>query len=291
MGTEKRARTSRNWLNISWILCLMVCILLTGCAQTPEVKPLPKKMPHTTSKTELLATSLPTIGLERVKAAKIPIFMYHAVSEKVYDARYSDNFYKPSRMEEDIKYLKDNHYDAIFVSDFGNIGSYQKPIALTFDDGYKNFYNTVFPLLKKYKIKATLYAIVGKTGEYGRCGWDDLREMEASGFVSVESHSMNHLDMSTLSNTVAEAELTQSKRFLQEILNKKVTSFCYPVGGYNSMTPELAAKYYEFALDKNGGVYDMLEHDRYLIPRVRMSRDYKLSFFIDTCKESGVVLK
>jgi len=291
MGASTKARPIRRGRIRLWILCLVVCVLVTGCASTPDGKTLPQTTRHPTSKTELLATSLPTIGLERVKSAKIPIFMYHAVSEKVYDARYADNFYKPSRMEEDIKYLKDNHYDAIFVSDFGNIGSYQKPIALTFDDGYKNFYKTVFPLLKKYKMKATLYVIVGKTGEYGRCSWDDLREMEASGLVSVESHSMNHLDMSTLPNAVAEAELTQSKRFLQEILNKKVTSFCYPVGGYNSMTPELAAKYYEFALDKNGGVYDMLEHDRYLIPRVRMSRDYSISFFIKTCQESGVVLK
>ena len=272
---------------LAWSLCLAVFVLFSGCAQTPVVKPLPQRTPEA----EILATSLPTIGLEKVKSAKIPIFMYHAVSEKVFDTRYPDNFYKPSRMEEDIKYLRDNKFDAIFVSDFVNIGSYKKPVALTFDDGYKNFYNTAFPLLKKYNIKATLYVIVGKTGEYGRCSWDDLIEMEASGLVSVESHSMNHMDMSTLSNTVAEAELTQSKRFLQVILNKKVTSFCYPVGGYNSMTPELAAKYYDFALDKFGGVYDMLENDRYLVPRVRMNRDYKLSFFIETSKESEVVLK
>ncbi len=274
-------------MRVAWSMCLVICVLVTGCAQTPVVKPLPQRTPEA----EILATSLPTIGLEKVKSAKIPIFMYHAVSEKVFDTRYPDNFYKPSRMEEDIRYLSENKFDAIFVSDFANIGSYKKPIALTFDDGYKNFYKTAFPLLKKYNIKATLYVIVGKTGEYGRCSWNDLIEMEASGLVSVESHSMNHMDMSTLSNTVAEAELTQSKRFLQVILNKKATSFCYPVGGYNSMTPELAAKYYDFALDKFGGVYDMLENDRYLVPRVRMNRDYKLSFFIETCKESEVVLK
>ena len=283
------------------VLMLIIIILLSifvGCASN-EVETIQKQplntvdpaVPSPSCDPNISEVFAPKINVDKVLSAKIPIFMYHSISEKIFDTRYPENFFRPKILELDIKFLRDKKYDAIFISDFDNIGAFKRPVALTFDDGYKNFYKVAYPLLKKYKIKATLYVITGKVGEKGRCTWADLIEMEASGFVSVESHSVNHLAMSSLSNAMTKAELSESKAQIEKRLNKKVVSFCYPAGEFNSMTVELAGSYYAFALDKHGGVYDILEHDRYIIPRIRMSRNYGLKFFEEECKYGEVVLK
>jgi peptidoglycan/xylan/chitin deacetylase (PgdA/CDA1 family) len=132
----------------------------------------------------------------------VPIVMYHEV--KPYKTR--KDVITPYEIESDLKYLKANHYTAITMTDlidYVNGGNElpEKPIILSFDDGYLNNYAYVFPLLKKYNIKIVL-SIIGKNTDdftripddnldYSHVTWDQINEMMTSGLVEIQNHTYN----------------------------------------------------------------------------------------------------
>lgn len=135
---------------------------------------------------------------------QVPIIMYHSVLK---DSKKSGKFViTPIAFEDDLKYIKENKFTPIFLSDLINYiykGTKlpEKPIILTFDDGYYNNYTYVYPLLKKYNMKAVI-SIVGtytdlytqnedKTTEYAHLNWDTINEMMDSGLVEFQNHSYN----------------------------------------------------------------------------------------------------
>ncbi len=114
-----------------------------------------------------------------------------------------------SHLEEQILWFKKNGYKIISVQNVldaaeGRRSLPDKSVLLTFDDGYKSFYTRVFPLLKKYRIPATVALVGGwmdgkvPSGEVekGFMNWEDIRELNASGLVEVASHSYDmHTDV------------------------------------------------------------------------------------------------
>lgn len=138
------------------------------------------------------------------KSVTLPIIMYHSVVD---NAEKRGKFViTPEELETDLKYLVENGYETVFMSE---VISYvesgtnlpEKPIVLTFDDGYYNNYCYLFPLLKKYNLKAVI-SIVGsftdlytqeadKNPEYAHLSWDNVNEMMDSGLVEFQNHSYN----------------------------------------------------------------------------------------------------
>ena len=87
----------------------------------------------------------------------VPIIMYHSI---LADTNKSGKFViTPKQFEEDLLFIKENGYEPIFMQDLINYvykgtSLPEKPIILTFDDGYYNNYLYILPLLKKYEMKA-----------------------------------------------------------------------------------------------------------------------------------------
>lgn len=137
----------------------------------------------------------------------LPIIMYHSIV----DDNSSVNGYTvtPEIVENDLKYLSENGYEAIFTEDlinYVNGGTLpEKPVIITADDGFYN--NTVYllPLLKKYDMKAVI-SIVGYYTEviaeadphiprYSYLTWDDISEINKSGYIEIGNHTYNmHFD-------------------------------------------------------------------------------------------------
>ncbi len=113
----------------------------------------------------------------------------------------------------------------------------EKPIVLTFDDGYVGHYTYVYPLLKKYGYPA-LFAIytakVGKRLGRSSLSWEQLKEMAADPLVTISSHSVNHKVMAGLSDAENQFELQESKRILEEHLGMPIRYFTYPEGKYDA---------------------------------------------------------
>lgn len=132
----------------------------------------------------------------------LPIIMYHEV--KTYKA--GKDVITPYEFESDLKYLKENNYTTITMTQlidyvYNNTDLPQNPIILSFDDGYLNNYKYVLPLLKKYDMKI-VFSIIGKNTDdftripdenldYSHVTWDQLKEMQSSGYVEIQNHTYN----------------------------------------------------------------------------------------------------
>lgn len=134
----------------------------------------------------------------------LPILMYHGILKN--PKKQKRFIVTESTFESDLKYLNDNGYNTIFMNDlvdyvYNDKKLPNKPIIITFDDGYYNNYLYAFPLLKKYKCKMVLspigicvdqYSENGdKNPNYAHVSWDDINEMIKSGYVEIQNHTYN----------------------------------------------------------------------------------------------------
>jgi len=152
-------------------------------------------------------------------------------------------------------------------------------LCITFDDAYYDFYHFVFPLLKKYNIKAVLAVPTGLIAEettatiaerlslghqeiyvdknyqkFGSfCTWSELKEMQESGLVVMASHSHKHKDLASEGIDLNE-EIVGSKKILEEKLNTTIDSFILPFGRYNYDSVTLLKQHYQYIFKVGQGV-------------------------------------
>lgn len=191
----------------------------------------------------------------------VPVIMYHSIlKDSSLQGRY---VVSPLQLENDLKYLSENGYTAITVADLlayvdEGIPLPEKPVMLTFDDGYYNNYLYAFPLMRKYGFKMVL-SVIGKFSDdfsntsdenayYSHCTWDQLREMELSGYVEVQNHSfdMHSTDKGrngTKKNSwesvenykeILSRDILKCQNYLVEQSGITPTAFTYPFGAISS---------------------------------------------------------
>jgi len=152
----------------------------------------------------------------------------------------------------------------------------QNGIILTFDDGFLDNYENVFPLLKKHSLKATFFVspkkiMRGIDGLYPYMNIQQLKEVYQSGLVEIGLHGYDHQDQTLFSITESQRMLKKSIDFFNEY-DIKVRSFAYPYGNVQVCYKELfedSLIQYSFCSDK--AYLDHIE-DRYKIPRIEISR-------------------
>lgn len=123
--------------------------------------------------------------------------------------------------------------DELYAGLNGEIELPPRPVLITFDDGYIDNYTNAFPILKKYGLHATIFIIPSFTGKYsGYMNWEQLKDMEANG-ITIESHTLTHPKLESLSDDEIRSELLNSKVMLEENLGHPVEFLAYPTGTYN----------------------------------------------------------
>ena len=181
----------------------------------------------------------------------IPALMYHNINAD-YDGKRASVEITPERFKEHMVTLKNEGYTAIFFDEYvsylnGKTSLPEKPILITFDDGYLNNYTLGFPILKETGMKATIFIITGRMGLQGdvtfpHFTWEQALEMEKSGFVDIQSHTQYHGYLTKMSDASAVLELRKSKYSIEKNLNKKVEFLAYPYGDCNEEIIEIAKK-------------------------------------------------
>ena len=127
-----------------------------------------------------------------------------------------------------------------------------KPIVLSFDDGLKEHYSVVYPILKEHHFVATFFIITGSVGHSAFMDWKQIRQMSADG-MDIEAHTLTHPDLAILPYQQAQDEIVGSKRILERHLNKSVTVLAYPYGCYNEDVVAITrAAGYEGAVSVSG---------------------------------------
>jgi len=231
--------------NIYLIFLFAILISFSGCfssknnvtQKTKLVTPPPvvEKIKPAEVVKALLKPDFDNNAVMMAPSKSVPVLMYHSISyEKDNPIRLPVKIF-----EQQLKYLKDNGYYTISLE---NLYEYfmtdtkipEKSVVLTFDDGYKDNYTAMFPVLKKYNFKATIFVITSSIDkDPNSMTSKQLLEMEKYG-VDIESHTVNHENLKDLSKEKQLATLIKSKKVLEKMLNKKVNFFAYPFGGYNA---------------------------------------------------------
>ncbi len=119
-------------------------------------------------------------------------------------------------------------------------------IALTFADGYEGFYQLGLPILRRRHIPATMFVHTSYVGDqHGRpkMSWDQLKELDREGLVSICSQTQTHPeDLRTLTAAQLESEMVGSKRILERRLGHVNRFLAYPNGKFDTRVARAAQK-------------------------------------------------
>jgi peptidoglycan/xylan/chitin deacetylase (PgdA/CDA1 family) len=161
-----------------------------------------------------------------------------------------------------------------------------RPVLLTFDDGYESLYTDVYPALKKYGYQATAFVISGyvqdrpnRTVKYPTLTTSEIRELQASGVIDIESHTVHHMDLSKVSSKTADDELHQSAVKLEKLVGHPIKYFCYPSGRRTHRVVSLVKKNGYLLATIQGGGYASLSNGPLTLHRIPIySNDTLVSF-------------
>jgi peptidoglycan/xylan/chitin deacetylase (PgdA/CDA1 family) len=176
---------------------------------------------------------------QRATLARVPVMMYHDIlpeKEVFFDVT-------PEEFERHLQLIQENGLTPISLDQLVHhlrtgLPLPEKPILLTFDDGYLGHYDYVYPLLKQYGYPGLFSIYTYKVGrDYGRPGvnWEQLQEMAADPLVTIAAHSVMHpADLRELPDAELQTEITQSRQILEQTLGIPIRYFTYPEGKYDA---------------------------------------------------------
>ncbi|MFP2769113.1 polysaccharide deacetylase family protein [Oceanisphaera sp. KMM 10153] len=218
---------------------------------------------------------------------EVPIIMYHRFIRSDGEKGVHGTYMHVNMLEKHFKLLKRLGFETLTFADLAEQGMAsrlapgKKYIIITVDDGYRDNYELLFPLLKKYGFKAVIYMVTGE--QFNR--WDvenpdhpekrvelmspdQIREMADSGLVEFGGHTLTHPHLNTLDKDSQRHEIAENKAQLEQLLGQKLVSFSYPFGSHNQDSKTLAQQLdYPFAVATDSGPLAMHE-DPYQIRRI-----------------------
>ncbi len=206
---------------------------------------------------------------DAVSAVRLPIIMYHAVLKD--PQRANEYTVSPAQVEKDMLYLKNQGYTAVLPGELvdyvnGKTELPDKPIMITFDDGYYSSLVYVLPILKRLDMKAVV-SVVGsytqKASElmdqnpaYAYLAWEDICALEESGRVEVASHTYalhttkngregvkrKHWESREAHETVLKSDIEVFETAMEQHCGVPITTFAYPFGSWDDDTEAVLRK-------------------------------------------------
>ncbi len=187
----------------------------------------------------------------------VPILMYHYVRDvnKSKDPVGYNLSVSPTDFELQMRAFVRTGYNFITPRDFLEGKANNRSLMLTFDDGYADFYENAFPVLKRYRIKATVFVVSDfiddAKGNYLTSA--QIKELNDWG-IEIGSHSVSHSNLTKASEGELARQLGQSKKVLEEIIGRQVISFAYPAGNYDDNVLRATGEAgYQLAVTVEGG--------------------------------------
>jgi peptidoglycan/xylan/chitin deacetylase (PgdA/CDA1 family) len=211
------------------------------------------------------------------------ILMYHNIATPPKNARIPNLYVTPRMFRFQMWYLKIAGFNVLSIKDLvqaveaGDVT--EKMVAITFDDGFVDFYQNAFPVLRRCGYPATVYVVSSLAGRDNAWDakneavkkplmtWDMVREVSRNG-VEIGSHTRTHPQLTKLSGAALKEELAGSKQDIEEHLNRSVEQFCYPYGDFNDVVKnEVVKAGYQYAVVTQRG-HVVKGNDRFALRRV-----------------------
>lgn len=232
--------------------------------------------------TILLCVFCLVLPTQVIAVKKVPILIYHSIDN--YKGLGSRELYvTPKSFEEQMIYLRDHGYTLLTFERWQEIDNVNKPIIITFDDGYKNNLNA-FAIFKKvnnerFKASGTIFVISDFIDRSNRLTKAELKMLANSGLFSIQSHTATHPDLTKINNY--EYELKGSKEKIQQITGKPVIALSYPYGNFNDKVVAETKKYYSFGLTTTPELFSKkkIKDELYLLPRIYITYSTTLDDF------------
>ena len=183
------------------------------------------------------------------------VLMYHAIGSTVPEDRQGRYSIAPARFAEQMEYL------AASSRRVGALGQPQADTVITFDDCYRDNLTEAYPVLKRLGLPFTIFATAGfvRSGAPLYLCSEDLRTLAADPLVTIGAHGDSHARLTTLAGDALRAELSHSKKWLEDATGRAVTVMSYPHGAVDANVREAvrasgysAACCSEFGVNKAG---------------------------------------
>ena len=224
---------------------------------------------------------------------EIPILMYHRIIDSEQEIGKNSIYLNVEEFVKQLQYLKNNNFRTITFKELSTLNKEDrkknKYVILTFDDGYKDNYDLVFPLLKKYNMKAVIYMVSHEkynkwdieNGEkkFELMSLEQMLEMHKSNLVEFGGHTLHHVKLNTLTEEEQRYEILENKKYLENILGEKLYSFAYPYGIFNQISKKVVKDIgYDYVVATDSGPF-LIEEDLQEIRRIGIFPDITMSKF------------
>ena len=186
------------------------------------------------------------------------ILTYHSIAHGDSPLKIS-----PELFAEQMEWLRDNAR-VVSLGEIVTALASRRPlpersVALTFDDGFQDFYTSAAPLLHRWSLPATVFLATGYCGrtngwpsqpdwvdQQPLLDWQQVAELARQGF-SFGAHTVNHPILTRLPVAEAQQEIIQCKAPIEERVGQPVEFFCYPYGRWNPAVRNIVNQHYKGA--------------------------------------------
>lgn len=224
--------------------------------------------------TDAAAVSSPA-ALRRARAVAVPILMYHVISAPKQGAPYPELWLDERRFAAQVDALAAAGFEAVTldqVHDAWASGSPlpKHPVVLSFDDGYLSDLTHAAPALRRHGWPGVLNLEVKNVDLPGGLSRRQVRRLIADGW-EIDSHTIDHLDVTTLDAAGLRREIGESRRWLRRVFGVPVNFFCYPAGRFDAAAQAAvrAAGYRGATTELPGAA--RAGDDRTALPRIRVN--------------------
>jgi peptidoglycan/xylan/chitin deacetylase (PgdA/CDA1 family) len=227
---------------------------------------------------------------------RVPILMYHWFDGPGAAPTRGPQFQiPPEAFRRQMEWLARGGGNAVSLSQIvdaleGRAHLPPRPVAITFDDGYEDFYRHALGVLTELQLPATLFVVsglVGRTNLWDQpteparplMDWPKLREVAAAG-VEIGAHSVSHPDMRTLAGADLAAQCGDSRRSIEDRLGRPVRYFAYPFGFHHAAARHAVRDAgYHAACAVLLKPWDMLRSSRFALMRAIVHADKSFANF------------
>jgi peptidoglycan/xylan/chitin deacetylase (PgdA/CDA1 family) len=188
--------------------------------------------------------AMPSVTSAKLRLGEVPmILMYHGVADEAEDPNHL--CVAPNRFAEQMGWLKRRGLRGVGIGtlvDEMRAGRSRGLVGITFDDGYVNVLEAALPELRRHGFTATMFVISGRLGASNE--WDEgprwplmsagqVGELAAAG-MEIGSHSATHARLAGIGAGQLEAEVSESKASIGELLGARIRGFAYPYGSMDA---------------------------------------------------------
>lgn len=206
----------------------------------------------------VVATIIVVLLLHSPDRRRIPVVTYHSIRPDVLWMGAPDLVVPPEMFSKQMEWLSRNNFTSLFMDELQTSRTQKEQtknrIAIHFDDGYQDTLTNALPIFKEFSLKGTVFVSPGLlvdnlTGSHrlthisnAFLNSNEVQQLHHSNTLEVQSHGWSHTPFTALSNEEQREELTQSKQYLERLLDTEIKHICFPRDALTPSSSEIARK-------------------------------------------------